>query len=374
MKNILVVGDFLYGSGLTRFILDTFSKIDKSKIKIDVLNISGSHEMDEEIREIGWNMYYIFPANQGLKKHLKEFKLFLKSYGHKYDAIHFNYSALWNFMPILYAKKYNVKNIVMHSHNTYFSNVSSKKYVMFVLNILHKIGRKIVEKSCSGFFACSEDAAEWFYSKRIIKSSRMKIIKNGINLGNYSFDQKTRDYMRSEMNLEGKFVVGHIGVLESRKNQEFLIKIFKEVLDKRENAVLLLIGEGSLKSKYKELVKSLGIEKSVFFLGIRNDIEKLLQVMDVFVFPSVTEGFGIALVEAQASGLICLSSKNVPKEAFCTDLVYPISLRYPSKWVEQILKIPGDYDRHLNKNEINLRVYDINKTARDIEDFYLALN
>ena len=112
------------------------------------------------------------------------------------------------------------------------------------------------------------------------------------------------------MGLEGKFVIGHVGRFERQKNHEFLIEVFAEVHKKNENSVLLLIGDGSLKDPIRQKVIVLNLEEYVFFLGQRDDVADLLQTMDVFVLPSLYEGFPVSIVEAQANGLVCIASDS----------------------------------------------------------------
>ncbi|RYL95183.1 glycosyltransferase family 1 protein [Sporolactobacillus sp. THM7-4] len=374
MKKLLVVGDFSIGSGLTNYIMNTFSKMDQNEIKIDVVNISGSHEMEDKINTLGWMMYHVSPANKGLIRHLSDWRKILRENASKYDAIHFNLSSLWNFIPIIYARRYGISNIVIHAHNNYFSNVSSKRLIMFVLGILHNIGKVIAQKYGTAFFACSEAAGKWLYTEKLHKQKRVKILKNGVDAQKYTYNPTIRHFLREKMGINNRFVVGFIGAFEKRKNPLFLIQVFKEISQKNKQAILLLIGRGSLEKEMKNEVKKNGIEGKVNFLGLRKNVNELLQVMDVFVFPSITEGLGIVLVEAQAAGLMCFPSDQVPNEAKCTDLFRCIPLdESASYWSDQILRYGVTYKRENQSEKLKDFGYDLNDTTKYLETFYTQL-
>lgn len=371
MKRILIVGDFLKGSGLTKFIMNIFPKITSEKLHFDVVNIGGNDDYLDEVRELGWQMYTITPANKNLIQHLRDWNALLKKIGSQYDAIHFNYSALWNFVPILLAKKYGIKYIIMHSHNTYFSNDPSSGLSKVLLLLLHMIGKIVVKYTCSGYFACSKQAAEWFYLNSLLKRDKIKIIKNGINAEKFAYNEKVRNQYRKEMNVEENLVIGHIGVFEKRKNQEFLINIFEKIHQKQQHSTLLLVGRGEMEDHIKSIVAEKGLNDSVKFLGLRKDVPELMQSFDIFVFPSLFEGLGIVLIEAQAAGLKCVASDIIPQEAFVTDLAQRVSLKtLPDKWADIILNNVKAYKRMSRVNEIFDKGYSANSISQQLRIYY----
>ena len=130
-----------------------------------------------------------------------------------------------------------------------------------------------------------------------------------------------------------------------QKNQEFLIKVFAEIKDLERNKKtgkpkykLLLVGAGEREQEYREMVKEYEIEQSVIFTGYRTDIPELLQVMDIFCLPSRFEGLPISLIEAQASGLVCLANETITKEANITGRVYYYKTEV-ERWVGVVLNL-----------------------------------
>ena len=149
------------------------------------------------------------------------------------------------------------------------------------------------------------------------KAKEAQIIINGVDIRKYTYTKEREEKMRKELGLGDEPVVGHVGRLSKEKNHSFLFRIFQEIQKKESSVVLLLCGGGdeAQKKQLEEEAEALGIRDSVRFLGVRRDVPDVLQVMNVFVFPSLFEGYPISLIEAQAAGLPTFGSKEaVPKE------------------------------------------------------------
>ena len=145
--------------------------------------------------------------------------------------------------------------------------------------------------------------------------------------------------LRKKFNIpENAYVLGHVGRFDRVKNHTFIIDVFSEISKVRSDACLVLIGEGKEQLSIQEKCKALGLDKNVYFLGTRNDVSDILQIMDVFIFPSIHEGLGIALIEAQAAGLKCIASDIIPKEVTVSDKLIFMSLKAnPKAWCDEIL-------------------------------------
>ena len=198
--------------------------------------------------------------------------------------------------------------------------------------------------------------------------SNTVVIKNGIDLYKYSHPRVDKKEMRKSLNIpDNAFVVGHIGRFSPEKNHRFIMEVFSLLSDKEPNAFLLLIGTGDEKGNIEKQIKEKGLENKVKILSGRTDIPELLNEMDVFIFPSLYEGFGIALVEAQASGKRCIVSDNINPSAFVSNNVIPLPLRDKEKWCDAILgriESPGYEDR--------LQEYDISKEIKKLERLYMG--
>lgn len=291
-------------------------------------------------------------------KFMKELnELFKKN---KFDIIHCHSSSSGLFL-LLFAKIYGVKKRILHSHTTQDDN--GRYYVQ------KKLFRKLSKYLATDYLACSKEAGEWLFGKKTTKE--IEIIHNAINIEEYLINENTRNKYREQFNIKQKFVVGHVGRFCYAKNQEFVIDIFKEVIDLNKDSILLLVGDGSSRSHLEKKIIELGLNEKVIFTGVSSDISGLLNAMDVFILPSRYEGLGIAAIEAQAAGLRCFVSDQVPDEVCITNLAEKISLLENSNvWAENIVGYNNAYIRRDTSNEIKNSGYDIIDSVKKLEKIY----
>jgi len=205
------------------------------------------------------------------------------------------------------------------------------------------------------------------YGKSIDKSKRYKIIPNAVDTEKYKFDPEVRETVRKELGIEDKFVIGHIGRFVYQKNHDFLIDIFSEVYKRNDNAVLLLIGEGALLDDVKAKVHKLALDDVVYFLGARQDANRLYQAFDVFCLPSRYEGLPVVGVEAQIAGLPCVFSSAITKETKFTDYLTFVDLKQSIlDWAEIVLNSTNSG----RKTNVNIGMFDISKQTQELECFY----
>jgi glycosyltransferase involved in cell wall biosynthesis len=221
--------------------------------------------------------------------------------------------------------------------------------------------------------ACSKSSGEWLFGSAC-KKDNFFIFNNAIDAKTFIFDEDIRTDKRKEFQIEDKFIIGHIGRFTIPKNHEFLIDIFKAVYDRNNNAILMLIGDGELRSLIEKKVNNLGLTNNVIFTGLRSDISELLQVMDVFVFPSLYEGLPVTLVEAQAAGLPCVISDRITGDVKITNLVEYISLDDNiDYWAEKIMAFAVGFERKNTYKEINEVGYDIESIVKRYQEFYISI-
>lgn len=220
-------------------------------------------------------------------------------------------------------------------------------------------------------FACSEEAGKYMFGKK-----KFEVINNAIITDNYTFCESTRNRKRRELGIEDKFVIGSIGRFELQKNQKFSIEVFETIKDICPDAVLILIGSGSMVEEIRRFVAQKGLEKCIFFLGNRRDVAELYQAMDVFLMPSLFEGLGIVAVEAQAAGTPVVCTDTLPKEINVSPLINRVSLSAQAEeWAKIILKAAENPNCHCNmKNYIMANDYDMDVLAKKMQNFYLEKN
>ena len=252
-------------------------------------------------------------------------------------------------------EKYGIKKRIIHAHNS--GNETSK-----LRGIFHYLNKTRLSQYATDYWSCSMVASEYFYNENIINSPKHHIINNAIQTKDYAFDEAVRNEIRKEYKLEDKYVIGHVGRFQYQKNHEFLVDVFNEYLKLDNKAVLMLVGQGEGEEAIRQKVADLGMTENVMFMGVRSDVNKLLQAMDIFVLPSHFEGLPLVLVEAQSAGLPCYVSKDViTKESDVTGNIEFISLDDgDKKWAQIIYDNKKSDDRNKYTQLVIDAGFDIN--------------
>ena len=177
-----------------------------------------------------------------------------------------------------------------------------------------------------------------------------------------------------KMNINDKLVVGHIGRFSLQKNHEFLIDIFHQISKYKKDAILLLVGVGELQDNIKKKVNELGLSDKVQFLGIRSDINELLNAFDIFILPSFFEGLPVVGVEAQATGLTVYTSDLITKDLPINNLVKYYSLNDSAEtWAKNILENHKKVNRENTTELIKQSGFEVKSAAEKMEKIYLNL-
>lgn len=251
--------------------------------------------------------------------------------------------------------------------------VGTIKQSGFIHNLLHRVNKINIDKYATEYFAISKLAAKWLYKNTQIKNNNYKVIPNGIQVNNFLFSEEKRKQIRKELGIENKKVIGHIGKFLEQKNHKFLIDIFYELCKKEDDVVLLLLGKGPLENEIRQKVKKLNLEDKVIFLGVKQNANEYLSAMDVFLFPSLYEGFGRVLIEAQASDLPCIATaETIPEEVEILDTFQFVDLNSEREnWIVAIKKAMKYTKRKNRKEEIQNAGYDIEEISKKLQEYYL---
>lgn len=356
-----IVGKML-GGGVESFLMNYYKNIDRTKIQFDFIIDSDSAVVPrKEIESLGGRIIEI-PPYQKIFKYIKELKKVLKS--NNYDIVHSHINTL-SIFPLYCAWSCKVPIRIAHSHST----TNRKEWKK---NMLKVILRPFSKVFANNYFACSEYAGRWLFGNKTFDEGKVTIIHNAIDTEKFRYNEDIRNKVRKDLGIEDKFVIGHIGRFTKSKNHDFLIKVFNEVHKENKKSVLILVGDGSLHSEIEEKVKKMNLSDAVIFLGTREDVNELMQAMDVFAFPSLYEGLGIALIEAQYSGLRCICSDEVPEEAKISDLIKSCSLNNINEWKNAIIN-QENIDRKKCSFEINNINYEIKREVIKLENKYLSM-
>lgn len=348
--------------GVEAVVMNYYRHIDKTKVQFDfIVDSDSSCPQEDEILSMGGKVIRIAPY-QNIIANMRDLKkVFIEN---QYEIVHAELTTM-SIFALTVAKKCGIPIRICHGHNTACKGEVKKNIMKYMLRPFSKV-------FATHFFACSNYAGRWLYGKNIEKSKNYKVIRNAIDTDKFRFNADIRSEVRSEFQIEDKFVIGHIGRFVYQKNHEFLIDIFHEVYKKNKNSVLLLVGEGPLLGEVKKKVHQLGLDKAVKFLGIRQDAYRLYQAFDVFLLPSRYEGLGMVAIESQAAGLPVIVSKEVPHEIDITGLAkhLPLSLP-PDKWAEIALSFKCE--RKDMSKEMRRAGYCIENEVEKLVNFYGVL-
>ena len=192
---------------------------------------------------------------------------------------------------------------------------------------------------------CSKVAGIDRYGTAIITNlDKFQVLQNAIEVDKYTYSPEKRREIRVELGyLPEELVIGHVGRMTYEKNHDFILQIFKCICSMKDKVRLILVGDGKLRDELESKAEKLGLSEKISFLGIRADVNKVMQAMDIFVFPSLFEGLPVTMVEAQAAGLPCVISNRVPNECIITDGLVTIKnlSESPEEWAKHILSKQG---------------------------------
>ena len=357
---ILHVVTYMGLGGLETMIMNYYRKLDREKIQFDFLvHRNEKAYYDEEIENSGGRIYHLPRLNPFSKYYKDSLKSFFKSHP-EYKIVHVHQDCLSGVI-LKVAKECGVSVRIAHSHIS-----SQTKNLKYIIKLFYK---KYIPKYATHLLACGQKAGEWMFS-----GTKFDVLSNAIDASKYTFSHKKRNEMREKLHIDNnKFVIGHVANFSDAKNHSFLLDVFLKIIQKHD-ALLLLVGDGSLRLETEKKAQALGVSEKVVFLGRRNDVYDIMQAMDVFVLPSKYEGFPVSVVEAQSSGLTCLISDKVPIDCKITDLVEQIPLdSSPEHWANKIIET-RHYKRKNTLELIKANGFDVEENAKKLTDFYLSVS
>lgn len=356
---ILHIVHILDRGGMESRIMDLYRHLDRSKYQYDFYVESGKGgTYDNEVIDLGGRVYLAEKNNKYNIPDFKQFKDFLKKH-QEYKIIYaYNQWAGWYLHK---AQRCGIPNRIANAR-TCIETKSLK-------NMLKNLLKMNVNKYATHRFAVSKKAAIWLFGDEIFNRGEVEVWPNAINSENFRYYEEVRRDVREELNLKDSFTVIHVGNIRFEKNHSFLLAVFEGLKRDLPNAKLILVGGGDI-DKLRLRMKTLNIEDSVMYLGVRQDVFRLLQAGDCFVFPSLYEGFPGAVLEAEASGLNCLISDTITDEVMLTSHIKMMSIKdSPLLWAEAIKNFE-ETDRKDSWNVIKKAGYDINELIERTEKFY----
>lgn len=352
-----VVGK-MKGGGVESVVMNYFRHIDRSKVQFDFLVDADSTLVPRgEIESLGGRVFEV-PPYQHVLAYQRELQCLFKQ--ERWQIVHSHINAL-SVLPLRVAKKEGVPIRIAHSHSTSAKDERLK-------NALKAILKSQANRYPTHRYACSKDAGKWLFGAE----TAFDVIPNAIELERFTFSSEKRNAVRKQLGLNDRdFVIGHIGRFVKQKNQKFLLEAFSCASAARDNLRLVLVGEGQSRNDCEEWCAKHNLAEKILFLGQRNDVDALYCAFDLFALPSLYEGLGMVAVEAQACGLICIASPNIPSEANIANHLGFKQIDSVSEWADCFVSARVRRDRSVDLASFSL--YDIGYAANALCSRYESL-
>ena len=293
-------------------------------------------------------------------KNGRKFRRLIREGG--YRTVHFNIFHGLSLKFVNIAKKEGVAVRIAHNHGTGLRGGLTGR----LKACLSRLGVRLWLNSASALVACSDAAGKYLYGSR-----PYEVISNGIDAKRFAYSEEARLRVREELSLENEVVFGHVGRFSEEKNHVFLLYTFAKIKELLPDSKLLLLGEGELFDEIRARADELKIQSDVIFAGAVKRPEDYLSAMDVFLLPSAFEGFGIAAVEAQASGLPTLLSTGVSEAVKISEHTEFLSLDSTAEWARRAVSLSEQKnDRRVAFHAVSDCGFDVAKTAREVQNLY----
>lgn len=354
MERIAVMmTDMNYG-GVETVIMNYYRRIDKNKIQFDFFALEGSIlPQKEEIEKAGGRVYVVPRYTRPWNYCREVYRIFRQN---NYRIVHSNMNTL-SFFPLYMAKKAGIPVRIAHNHSTAAKGETKK-------NILKYLLRPLAKSCATDYMACSAQAAEWMFGRNAVNEGRVYIVNNAIELKRFMYSEAKRREIRAALAVqEEEILIGCIGRLCFQKNQEFLLRVLKQLNDRAaydSKVKLMLVGDGENRDRLIALARELKLEKLLIMIPACDRANDYYNVFDIFALPSRYEGFGMVAVEAQVNGLPCLLSDKFPEDVVIGADVDRLELK-EEDWLSKLMAYVDDArnQTELNKLAVDRRTCDI---------------
>lgn len=304
IKVLHIVGSMNRG-GVETWLMNMLRNLDRRQIAMDFLCLSGEPGVyAPEIESLGGGVYPCLLQRTHLIRFSRNFTARLRAGG--YHIVHSHVANFTGFLLWL-AARHGVPRRLGHFHT---SRVTTEKQAESCQRNLYLWGMKqLLKRQATRLLACSRTAMAAFMGQDWESNPQCEVLYYGIDLSPFK-EEVDGAAVRQELGVPGGAkVIGHVGRFDPAKNHEFLVAVAEELCRRRQDLRFLLVGDGEIRPQIEQLVKEKGLTPFFVFPGSRTDVPRLMRAMDLFLLPSVREGLGIVLIEAQAAGLPLITSQ-----------------------------------------------------------------
>ena len=350
--------------GISSVVLNYYRHMDRTKFRFDIgLTIPTVGQNGRALQELGAKIHFLPLKSEGLSAYEAALTALLKQ--EKYDAVHVHDSETC-YVTLRIAQKAGVSCRVAHCHTT-------SPWEGIKGEIRRLSGCVLNYHYASRVIGCGQLAGERIFGRKNMKRPRAMVLPNAVETEKFAFDDQVRREVRRELGLEDKFVIGMVGRLTDQKNYPFALEIMAKLRHTMPDAILVAAGNGPDEEMLREKIRIMGLEDHVDLLGRRSDVNRLYQAFDLFLMPSLYEGFPVAAVEAMSSGLPVLLSDEITGELKFGSGVRYLSLKEVDPWIREIRQCKQTQtlsQRILRQKEPREHCLDIHDTARMLEQVY----
>lgn len=327
------------------FSIDFFSLTSKKQFYTDEVLKLGCRVLSSETERVDAGLLIFLRKNLYLAKVVRN---------EEYDIVHIHADTHLDYLKVILIDLFSNSKIVFHAHG---ATELRNPYKRIMGRICRILGKDIPFVN----IACSKSATEYFYKN----STNSIVVNNPIEISKFGYSIDFRNEIRKKMNIKPQtMVIGHVGRFSKEKNHYFLINLFQHLVEKCNDAKLILIGEGPLKAEIIKMVETRGIKDKVILVDSMKDIYKIYSAIDCFWFPSLKESFGNTAIEAQLSGTPVITSKGVPKEVLINKNTERHDYDF-NKWINSTLSLQRDYNFKID-NFLRFSSSTITKTIEQI--------
>lgn len=360
---VLHIFNWFNQGGIENFVMNVYRNIDREKIQFDFAFLDGRKGFfDDEAISLGAHIYHYDNDKNTLQNHYKSLCRIIKENG-PYAAVH-SHIYFFSGYTLWIAKKMGIEIRVSHSHET-----KKGRKETLVRKTYESFMRRMIHKNATHMLGCSDAAGRALFGD----GANYKVLYNGIDLNRFTFDKGNRDSLREKLGLSDKKIILNIGRFADQKNHDFIVNIFEKVCEDEPDAVLMLIGTGSLQDVVEKKLKSKQLLDKTIILSNIKDTENYYNAVDVFILPSKYEGMSIVSVEAQATGLPVLISSEVTREIAVTDIIKYLPITDSSVWAGKILALLAKtHDRIEYNGQFENTPFNIKQTVSDLENIYMG--
>jgi len=360
--------------GIERYLLETLRAIDRSQVQMDfVAWMDRKFAFTDEVLALG-SKILVCPSPRQPVQCARQFARVIKEHG-PYDIVH-SHTQHHSGIYMALAALNGVQERIVHSHT---DTRQASKSLSFPTRVYREAMRNLVQVAATGGLATSGFAAADMFPGRWNSSWRWGLQLSTSDLTRVEPQARDLELCRELGLPEDAWVVGHVGRFFPVKNHPFLLEVFRVLAKVIPNAYLVCLGHGPEKDGFESLVKQAGLESRVRVQLSRKDVGRFFGgLFDVFVFPSLYEGLGMAAIEAQAAGIPVLMSDRVPPEAVAIpEITRVMSLNSsPEQWAEEVIRLRVTAEA-IDRNECYQRLqaspFNIERNAANLLNYYKKL-